>query len=59
MAWLKAHWPTAVSAIGFAMPFMLPSLNAYIAAHEHTEIGVLLSCVVAAWYSNQKQSGGK
>lgn len=53
MNWLKAHWPTVVSAVGFAIPFLLPSLNAYVAAHPHSAVGVLLSALVAAWYSNQ------
>ena len=55
MKWIKAHWPTVVSVAGFAIPFLLPSLNAYIAAHPHSAEGVLLSALVAAWYSNQNK----
>ena len=53
MNWLKQHWPAVVSAVGWAIPFLLPSLNAYIAAHPHSAEGVLLGGLVAAWYSNQ------
>ncbi len=52
MNWLKAHWPAVSSAVGFAIPFLIPSFNAYIAAHPHTTEGVLLSALVAAYYAN-------
>lgn len=51
MNWLKLHWPSIAAFGGAVIPFLLPSLLTYVAAHPHTTIGVLLGCVVAAYNS--------
>ena len=48
---LKKYWPTIVAAAGALLPFLLPSLKAYVAANPHTAIGVLLACVIAAYHA--------
>lgn len=50
MNWLKAHWPAISGVVAVVLPFELPSINAYIAAHPHTTLGVLLAAVVAMYY---------
>lgn len=51
MEFLKKYWPSITAAAGVAIPFLMPSLLAYVSAHPHTATGVLLGCVVAAYHS--------
>lgn len=55
MSFLKKYWPTMAAAGGAAIPFLMPSLLAYVAAHPHTTVGVLLGCVIAAYHSTAPQ----
>jgi hypothetical protein len=48
---LKKYWPTISAALGGVITFALPSVTAYIAAHPKSAVGVLLSCIVAAYHS--------
>lgn len=59
MQYLKKYWPTIAAAGGAAIPFLMPSLLAYVQAHPHTALGVLLGCVIAAYHSTapKDQSG--
>lgn len=63
MNFLKAHWPTITAALGVLIPFEIPSINAYVSAHPHSTIGVLLSAVVTTYYMKSptanKDSGAK
>lgn len=51
MAFLKKYWPHIASVAAFALPFLIPSFNAYIAANPHTTEAVLLSAILAAYHS--------
>lgn len=51
MNFLKKYWPTITAALGGVLPFLLPSLLAYVQAHPHTTIGVLLAAVIAAYHA--------
>lgn len=51
MNFLKKYWPTIAAALGAAIPFLMPSLLAYVQVHPHTAIGVLLAAVIAAYHS--------
>jgi hypothetical protein len=51
MDFLKKYWPTIVAAVGAAVPFLMPSLLAYVSAHPHTAVGVLLAAFIAAYHS--------
>jgi len=55
MQFLKKYWPTITAASGAALPFLLPSLKAYIAANPHTALGVLCACVIAAYHAKAPQ----
>jgi hypothetical protein len=46
---LLTHWTSFAAVAAAVMPFMLPSLLAYISAHPHTTWGVLLGAVIAAY----------
>lgn len=52
MKWLKAHWPMVGSTIAAILPFLIPSLQAYIAANPKSTVAVLFSAVIAAYYAN-------
>lgn len=52
MQFLKKYWPTITAALGAVIPFLMPSLLAYVQAHPHTAVGVLLAAVVAAYHSS-------
>lgn len=51
MNFFKKYWPTITAALGVAIPFLMPSLLAYVSAHPHTATGVLLGAFVAAYHS--------
>lgn len=51
MQFFKKYWPTITAVLGSAVPFLMPSLLAYISAHPHTTLGVLLAAFVAAYHS--------
>ena len=58
MSFLKKYWPTIVAALGGVIPFLMPSILAYVQAHPHTTIGVLLACVIAAYHATAPQNQG-
>lgn len=58
MQFLKKYWPTIAAALGAAMPFLLPSLLAYVSAHPHTAVGVLLAAVIAAYHASAPKDQG-
>ena len=43
MNFLKKYWPTIVAASGAAIAFLMPSILAYVSAHPHTTVGVMLA----------------
>jgi hypothetical protein len=51
MSFFKKYWPTITAAVGTLIPFLLPSLLAYVQAHPHTTVGVLLAAFIAAYHS--------
>jgi hypothetical protein len=57
MSFLKSHWPAVASVMGFSYTFMKPAIDTYVTAHPHTALGVFFTCVVGAWYANQKNGG--
>lgn len=59
MNWLKSHWPTIAAALGGVLPFLLPSILAYVSAHPHTTVGVLLAAVVAAYNATAPKDQAK
>lgn len=59
MKFLKAHWPTIMAALGGVLPFLMPSLLAYVQAHPHTTVGVLLGAVILAYNSTAPKDAGK
>lgn len=52
MNFLKKYWPTITAALGAALPFLMPSILAYVQAHPHTAVGVLLAAVIAAYHAS-------
>ncbi len=58
MSFLKKYWPTIVAALGGVIPFLMPSILAYVQAHPHTTVGVLLACVIAAYHATAPQNQG-
>ena len=56
MSFLKKYWPTIVAALGGVIPFLMPSILAYVQAHPHTTVGVLLACVIAAYHATAPQN---
>lgn len=58
MQFLKKYWPTITAIGGGIVPFMIPSLNAYVAAHPHTAIGVLMAAVIAAYHATAPKDKG-
>lgn len=51
MQFLKKYWPTLSAGAAAAVPFLMPSILAYIAAHPHTTVAILLGAVVTAYHS--------
>ena len=47
----KKYLPTILAASGAVIPFLMPSLLAYVSAHPHTTVGVLLAAFIAAYHS--------
>lgn len=45
------YLPTILATAGAAIPFLMPSLLAYVSAHPHTTVGVLLAAFIAAYHS--------
>jgi hypothetical protein len=58
MNFLKKYWPTLAAGAGTLVPFLMPSLLAYVAAHPHTAVGVLCGCVIAAYHSTAPKNQG-
>lgn len=59
MSFLKAHWPAISAVAGAVITFMLPSLQAFESAHDKTVVGVLCSCLIAAYYAQSPVSRSK
>lgn len=55
---LKAHWPAISTMGGAAFYFLLPSIQAYINSHPKTAVGVLLTCIVGAFYKQSPFNQG-
>lgn len=51
MNFLKKYWPTIAATLGGVIPFLIPSILAYVSAHPHTTVGVLLAAFVAAYHA--------
>ena len=51
MQFLKKYWPTIAATLGGVIPFLMPSILAYVQTHPHTAVGVLLAAVVAAYHA--------
>jgi uncharacterized membrane protein len=51
MQFLKKYWPTITSVAGGLIAFLYPSIQFYVSQHPKTAIGVLLSCVIAAYHA--------
>lgn len=49
------YLPTILAAAGAAIPFLMPSLLAYVSANPHTTVGVLLAAFIAAYHSPAPQ----
>ena len=51
MNFLKKYWPTIAATLGGVIPFLIPSILAYVSAHPHTTVGVLLAAFIAAYHA--------
>lgn len=56
MNFLKAHGPAIFAATGAIVTFLLPSLQHVVSAEPKTAVGVLVSCILAAYYSQSPLS---
>lgn len=52
MNWIKMHWVSVAGVLGIAIPFLKPSIDAFIAANPHSTLAVLLAAIVSAYYVN-------
>ena len=46
---LLTHWTSIAAALAAVLPFLMPSLLAYISAHPHTTLAVFLGGAIAAY----------
>lgn len=51
MKFLQKYWPTISAGAAAVLPFLMPSILAYISAHPHSTVGVLLAALVAAYHA--------
>lgn len=56
MKYLKLYWPTISAVAGGLITFLIPSIQSYIVANPKTAVGVLLSCVIAAYHAQSPSS---
>lgn len=47
--WMKIHWPHVAAAGLAVLGFLVPAINAWIAAHPGTSLGSFLGLVIAAY----------
>lgn len=51
MAWLKKHWGTISAVAGPLLVFLEPSLHAYMVAHPHQILAVVMGALLTLYHS--------